>query len=110
MTVEGDSSVFHKWSRGDCGKGAFYRFQGDMEPPDLYGEYVEKILLGMDNLHPFTKQALQIKHPRRVYFSIQEDGHVLAINYDDQPARVELDGVFSEEIAPYRIARLPLRK
>jgi len=110
LTVEGDSSVFQKWSHGDCGKGAFHRFRGDMEPPDLYGEYVEEILLGMDNLHPFTKQALQIKHPPRVYFSIQEDGHVLAMNYDDEPARVELDGVFSEEIAPYQIARLPLRK
>lgn len=107
-TVEGDPALFKKWTRGDTGEGSFHRFPGDMEPPSLYGDYVEKTLQEVPNLHPWTALALQVKHPDKVFFSIQEDGHLLALNYGDEPAKVELDGRFSEMVPSYAIARLPL--
>ncbi|MFH1739206.1 MAG: beta-galactosidase [bacterium] len=110
QTIEGDTSVFSKWSRGDCGQGAFYRFPGDMAPHDLYSDFAHNILQNLDNLHPWTRLALQIEHPKHVFFSVQQDGHLLAMNYGDAPAEVKLDGVFSGQIAPYTIARFPLVK
>ncbi len=107
-TPEGNSKTFHNWSRGDCGQGKFHRFRGDMEPPALYGEYVRELLFQNPDLNPLTRLSLQIKHPPRVYFSVQEDGHVLAINYSDEPAKVVLKNRFDEVIKPYTIARLPL--
>jgi hypothetical protein len=107
-TIEGDSAIFEKWTAGDTGKGQFHRWAGDMEPPSLYGDYVLKTLQGVESLHPWTLQALQVKHPDQVFWSIREDGRLLVINYSDNPAKIELDGVFSETLEPYSIGRLPL--
>lgn len=107
-TVEGDTSTFKNWSRGNCGDGAFLRFQGDAEPPALYGEFVADGLQSMDGLHPWTKMVLEIEHPPRVYFSIQKDGHLMALNYDSKPARIRLPGVFEKSVPPYAVLRVPL--
>ena len=53
-TVEGDSAVFARWSKGDTGAGGFRRFQGDMEPYDLYGEFVRKQLQEMNSPVSYT--------------------------------------------------------
>ncbi len=109
-TVDGDSGIFKAWSNGDTGKGAFHRFRGDMEPPDLYARFVHEVLLNDRDLHPWTQAALKTRHPEQVFFSIREDGQMLAINYLDQNARVTLDGAFDEEIPPFTIRLLPAGK
>ena len=106
-TIEGDTSVFLKWSRGDTGRGAFRRFPGDMEPPSGYGEFVRSMLGNVPTLHRWTRQALSVAHDDRVFLTVQADGHLLALNYRDQPARVTLRDCFDEVIEPYGIARLP---
>jgi hypothetical protein len=105
-TVEGDTSTFTKWNMGDTGKGRFYRFDGDMEPPSLYAEFVKSVLLNTDTLSRSTRVALTMKRPDNVFISAQKDGHFLVINYGDTTAVVECPGIAPIEIEPYMIARI----
>ncbi|MCB9769449.1 MAG: family 14 glycosylhydrolase [Candidatus Omnitrophica bacterium] len=107
-TVEGDTSVFLSWERGDTGDGSFFRFPGDMEPISLYGDFIEGVLKEVPQLHPWTKQAMKIQHPPRVFFSILEDGQVLALNYSDESARILLKEESSEVLPPFSIKVLAL--
>jgi hypothetical protein len=91
------------------GQGRFYRFQGDMEPATLYGDFVRKTLSAEPGLHPWTKKVLGINKSESVLFSIQEDGHLLAINYSDEQGRLELPGVFAHSLEPYQIIRPELK-
>jgi len=109
VTVEEDSKVFESWQNGDTGHGIFSRFPGDMEPPSLYGDYVENVLKGIPHLHPWTRLALEMEHPEKVFSSIQEDGHLLVINYSEDEAHIRLDEVCDEVLAPYSIVRLPIK-
>ena len=109
QTIEGDSHTFSRWSTGDTGEGHFFRFAGDMEPPSLYGDYVDNTLRKMPNLNPLTKQVLQIQHPDFVYFSLQADGYVLAVNYNNEPAEIELPDKRKEKIEPYSIVRFRMQ-
>ena len=102
-TVEGDTSVFASWEKGDAGEGEFFRFKGDMEPISLYGDFVEDILRKTPGLHPLTKQVLEIQHPERVFFSVLKDGTVLALNYSEQDAPIELPGGYSEVLSPFSV-------
>ncbi len=102
-SVEGDSSLFQAWQRGDTGKGSFRRFAGDMEPIALYGDYLESVLTGVRNLHPWTRAALRVEHPPRVFLSVLEDGHLALLNYNDSPAEVRLPGEFQDTLPPYTI-------
>ncbi len=108
QTVEEDTSVFQRWSRGDTGSGAFHRFVGDVDPPSLYGEFARKVLRSIPSLHPWTRQAITIARPEHVFFTVQSDGHLLALNYDDEPARVSVAGGREVTIEPYGIARIGL--
>ena len=107
-TIEGNTRVFHRWSVGDTGRGAFHRHPGDMEPPSCYGEFVAAVLRDVPTLDRGTRRALAVQHPDRVFFSVQADGHLLALNYNPTPARVTLKGRFDAVIEPYGIARLSL--
>ncbi len=107
-TIEGDTSTYQRWVRGDTGRGAFHKFQGDVDPPSCYGEFVRSVLRAVPGLHPWTSKALAVTHPEGVFLSVQADGHLLALNYSDQPARVTLTGALEETIEPYAIARLRL--
>lgn len=104
-TMDGDNAIFRRWAIGDLGKGQFFRFPGDMEPPSLYGDYVKSILLTLPNLHPLTQWALRCQHPDSVFFSVQEDGHILALNYGDREATIVGENQ-SYIINPYSILRL----
>jgi hypothetical protein len=107
-TIEGDSAAFQRWTSGNTGQGAFYRFPGDMEPPSCYGEYVRDIFQKLPGLHPWTRMALATSRPPAVFLSVQSDGHLLALNYDRRPARISLDGEFDKVIEPYGILRVRL--
>jgi len=107
-TIDGNSATFERWSRGDTGQGSFHRFKGDMEPPSCYGGFVAGVLRAAPGLHQWTRQALEVKHPERVFLSVQADGRLLVLNYNDAPARVTLAGVFDETTEPYGIMRIRL--
>lgn len=102
-TTEGDQTTFRAWENGDTGQGTFHRFQGDMEPIALYGDYIESILRGLDNLHPLTKQAMAVDRPDRVFVSALETGKLAILNYREDTAHVKLEGRLNEEMAPYSI-------
>ena len=108
-TVDGNTDIFLSWQRGDTGDGAFYRFNGDIEPISFYGDFVENILIKTSHLHPLTKQVLEIQHPERVFFSVLEDGRVLALNFSDKAANIELDGDIGEALPPFSIKLIELR-
>ncbi|MBX3178423.1 MAG: beta-galactosidase [Candidatus Hydrogenedentes bacterium] len=103
QTPDGDTTLFSAWERGDTGQGSFHRFQGDMEPITLYGDFIETILRGLETLHPLTKRALAVQHPDRVFVSALETNKIVLLNYRDEPARVRLDGLLDEEMPPYSI-------
>ena len=108
-TIEGDRSTYSRWVSGDTDKGAFHRFRSDMEPPSLYGDYVEDVLLEMEGLHPWTRQALEASHSDKVFFSIQNDGHLLTINYSDDEGFIQPKGKPRVTLAPYSIERIDLK-
>jgi hypothetical protein len=107
-TIEGDTAVFQRWANGDTGRGAFHRHKGDMEPPSCYGDFVAAVLRATPSLHRWTCQALAAKHPPQVFLTVQQDGHLLALNYSPTAARLTLEGKADVEIEPYGIARLRL--
>lgn len=105
-TVEGDTHVFERWSRGDTGAGAFHRFPGDMEPPSLYAAYVQEQLRGMETLHPLTRKTLDMARPYHVFLSVGENGDLMILNYDDAPAELYIDDDKAIRIPPFGIERL----
>ena len=108
-TIDGDTTLFESWQRGDTGAGAFHRFQGDMEPIALYGDYVEQQIRAIaPTLNPLTQQALEVRHPSRVFISVLESQDLIALNYSDQPATIELPGVFTQTLEPYSTSVHPL--
>lgn len=100
-TVEGDDSVFLAWERGDTGNGAFHRFPGDMEPIQLYGDFVESLLLNTTTLHPWTRRAVATERPPHTHIAVLENGRVLALNYSDAPADITLPDQESQQLQPY---------
>lgn len=107
-TVEGDTAVFEKWEKGDTGQGSFYRFPGDMEPPSLYADYVKRTLVGVPGLHPWTRLVLDAEHPGSVYLSVQADGYLMAINYSDQSAHLQIGEAIVDDLKAYSMARYAL--
>ncbi|MBI5093412.1 MAG: beta-galactosidase, partial [Candidatus Hydrogenedentes bacterium] len=99
-TVDGDTTLFQAWERGDTGKGKFCRFRGDMEPISLYGDFIGNVLHQAPGLHRWTKAALETHHPERVFISILEDGTLVALNYNDKPAHIELPGQIAATLGP----------
>jgi len=108
VTVEGDSSRFAAWSSGDTGAGRFVRFQGDMEPPSLFTDFVRETLLTVDSLHPWTQALIAAQRPDQAFLSLQDDGHVLALNYTSAPATVTLGNGVVFDVPPYGITRVPV--
>jgi len=107
-TVEGDASTFTRWNMGDTGQGHFYRFDGDMDPPSVYADFVKSVLLSTETLSRPAKMALNLKRPDDVFVSAQKDGHFLVINYGDDTATVEYPGMDPIEIDPYMIMRIKI--
>lgn len=95
VSAKAATEVFNRWSSGDTGKGAFHRFKGDAEPPELYGEFVAEVLKEVRGLHPWTRAVLEAAHPPRVFFSVLKDGHALVLNYNATPVKISVAGVES---------------
>lgn len=108
QTLEGDSAIFQRWANGDTGAGRFVRFHGDMEPPRIYEDFLRATLLGLGNLHPWTRLAIAAERPGQVYLAVQDDGHLLALNYTAQPAQVTVMDTLALTIPPYGITRAAL--
>jgi hypothetical protein len=107
--VEGESKIYARWAAGDTGAGRFARFKGDMEPPSLFGDFVRQTLATVETLHPLTKRVISAERPDQTFLSAQEDGHVLALNYTAQPARVVFGPDLALMVEPYGIARVQLQ-
>lgn len=107
-TVEGNRELTRRWAKGDTGDGAFFRFKGDMEPPSLYARFVRDTLLSRPGLHPWTRTMMEIPHPEDVFLSVQDDGHLLVLNYGAEAADLELPGGEHLQIPPWRIRRAAL--
>jgi hypothetical protein len=108
QTVDGDTAVFNRWAGGDTGAGRFLRYPGDMEPPSGYARFVGRHLREMPELHPHTRLALAAERPEEVFLTVQADGHLLALNYTDDPAALRVPGLDPVEIPAHGIARMPL--
>ncbi|MBI4558091.1 MAG: beta-galactosidase [Candidatus Hydrogenedentes bacterium] len=107
-TIEDDETIFDRWTVGDVGEGAFFRYRGDDEPPSLYADFVKGALLQVGSLSPETRLALEMERPNNVFASLQSDGHLLILNFDDTPSVVRHPAFGSLEIGPYAIERIPV--
>ena len=107
-TVEDDGGVFERWLRGDVAAGSFHRYRGDDEPPSLYAAFVRSVLLEHPALAPPTRVALEMARPQGVFLSAQEDGHLLALNFRDDPAVISHPSIGRIEVAPYAIERIAI--
>jgi hypothetical protein len=79
-----------------------------MEPPSLYGDYVREVLSREEGLHPWTKKVLEALRSDRIFMSVQEDGHVMVLNYGNAEGFVEFPGRPRIAIQPYDIERIGL--
>jgi glycosyl hydrolase family 14 len=107
-TVEDDRTVFRRWRMGDTGEGEFHHYRGDDEPPALYAEFVRAKLLEHDGLSPWTRVALEVERPETVFLSVLDDGHLLALNFHEEPATITHTHFGSRELDPFSIERIPL--
>lgn len=106
--VEGESKFYSRWAAGNTGAGRFARFQGDMEPPSLFSEFVRTELMKVDGLNPWTRLSIAAVRPDQCFLSVQDDGHLLALNYTAQLATVVIDLAHALKVEPYGIARMEL--
>ncbi len=102
-TVEGDTSVFAQWSRGDTGNGGFNRFKGDMDPPSLYADFVRKALSGLSTLAPVTRALIDAERSEQVFMTAFEDGSIGILNYEEREARVQIPGRPPINLVPFHI-------
>ncbi|MBI5094242.1 MAG: beta-galactosidase [Candidatus Hydrogenedentes bacterium] len=101
-TVEGDDTVFKNWDKGDTGKGQFFHYLGDDEPPSLYAAFVRATLLGQTSpLSSQVRAALESTRPDSVFISCESDGSLLVLNFGDEQAVVAHPAFGRVEIASY---------
>jgi len=104
VTVEGDSSISHRWLAGDTGKGRVVVFHGDLIPSRYYAEFVRELLLKMPSIHPRVRAALEMEKPPTVYWSVLENGRLALLNFAGRPATVRLAGGKAVTIPAYEPA------
>lgn len=107
-SLTGSDAVFEGWRSGHTGSGGFYRFPGDMEPPELYGDFVRSILRDHVALSPVEERLLSLDRPSHVFFSALESGEVFALNYNPDAATVHAGGGRAVVVPGYGIARFTL--
>lgn len=102
-TVEGDASVFTRWSRGDTGAGTFQRFKGDMDPPSLYAAFVRNTLRELPTLAPLTRALIEVERPEQVFLSALEDGSIAILNYEEREVSIQLPDRPPISLSPYQV-------
>lgn len=103
QTVEADTSIAQAWQRGETGKGRAVFYNGDMEPPDEYVEFMRQQILDSKQLRPEVHRALGIEKPRNVYWSVLEGGKLALLNFSNHQAVVRLPGGKTLVLQPYGI-------
>ena len=103
QTVEGDASVFARWSRGDSGEGAFRRFKGDMDPPSLYAEFVRNTLSRLSTLATITRALIDAERPEQVFMTAFEDGSIGILNYEEREVSVSIPGRQPIRLLPFHM-------
>lgn len=101
--LSGSEAVFEAWSSGKTGKGSFHRFRGDMEPTELYGDFVREVLSETKVLPPVEQKLLAVERPDHTFFSVLESGKIAALNYDPESVTLELGGGRIVEVPGYGI-------
>ena len=101
-TVEGDSSIYRAWRKGDTGKGRviFYDWHPDIR---LYCDFLAKQLSKMPEVRQPIRDAIAMKKPETVYWSVLTTGKLVLLNYGDDPADVRLANGTVVHVEPYEI-------
>ena len=100
-TVEGEAGIARRWMEGDTGQGRVIPWPGDLIPSHAYSDFVKQVLLGTPAIRPEVREALRMRKPSSVYWSVLENRSLALLNFDDRPARVELRDGRVLEIEPY---------
>lgn len=103
QSIEGDSSVFKRWQKGETGKGKALLFHGQTEPFTAYVEFARRELAKLPSLRAPIRAALAINKPSETFWTVMDDGRLLLMNYGDGPARVALSSGATLSLAPYSI-------
>ncbi len=98
-----DDSIARAWLKGKTGKGRVFFYNGDAEPPRYYLSYVRKKILQTKNLRPEVRQAIQMKKPQDVYWSILEGGKLALLNFTGRETRFHLPNGTPKAMEPYSV-------
>lgn len=100
-TVEGDSSVWDRWQRGETGKGRLLAFRGHSDPFHHYVRFVRDGLAKAPEIRAEVRAALKIDKPSEVYWSVLEDGRLALLNYTDDETEVRLTSGKTPRMKPW---------
>jgi hypothetical protein len=101
-TVEGDRSIWQRWSKGDTGQGRLKVYVGPHEPFGYYMDFVRKQLLETPGVSQPTKRALKLGKPDETYWAVLGNDLVL-LNYATTAATVRLSNGKSVIVEPNAI-------
>jgi len=107
-TVEGDTRIAQAWQAGSTGKGKVIFFPGDPAPGEPYARFVGEELSKLDSLRPEVRQALRIRKPAWVYWSLLENHALMLLNFSDDEALAALPGGNTVQLKPYSIRQTTL--
>ncbi len=88
-TVEGDTSMWQRWLKGETGKGRLKVFAGANEPFSYYMDYVREQVSGTAGVSDATRRALKVVKPDETYWAVLGNDLVL-LNYATTAATVRL--------------------
>ena len=103
QTIEGDTSEYRRWQRGDTGLGQVFLFAGHTEPFSAYVRYVKDELARQPKLSREFRDAVKMRKPAETYWTLLEDGTLALLNYGDDAASVALSNGSNMTLAPYSI-------
>ncbi len=97
VSVEGDGSDFNSWEQS----GRLIHFEGDPQPPDYYARFVREQVGKLPGIRESYRQAVRMKKPDLVYWSVLETGKVALLNFSDEPAMIEVRPGRRVALEPY---------
>lgn len=103
QTVEGDAAEYKRWKAGDTGSGQALLFSGHTEPFSAYARYVQEELARQPKLSREFRDAVTMRKPAGMYWTLLEDGSLALLNYGDERAAVTFAGGGAASLEPYSI-------